>query len=233
MTAYKNILGAEALVNKYAEEFSVINNSIIELEAKKAELESQLDSSRERFTVESIEKNAATKRDLNLIIEYLGEARGQKEKIINEISGKVFDDAVEVISNHAKKSVYEHNNINKAIAEHIYQIRALYGELIRLETAEQGKIAAFAEDLKPYFESEEDFAAKNQGRSILSRLKEVGLRAGKIFHVIPEQSYYVKGALKADMSLSAIHLPKTTELNQLYQVDVENAKKQALKQVSR
>lgn len=228
MTTYKNINGAEALIKKYEEEFSIINNSIAELETKKAELESQLDGSRERFTVESIEKNAATKRDLNLITEYLVEANEQKSRIINEISGKVFDEAAEVISKHAKKSVYEHNGINKAIAEHLYKIRALYGELVRLEQVEQGKIGAFVEDLKPYFESEEEFAAKNQGRSILSRLKEVGLRAGKIFHVIPEQSYRVKGALKADNGLSSMTLPKETELNQLYQVDVETAKKSAL-----
>lgn len=37
MTTYETIAGAEELVKKYEDEFSVINNSIAELEKKKDE----------------------------------------------------------------------------------------------------------------------------------------------------------------------------------------------------
>ena len=229
MTKYETIAGAEELVKKYEEEFSVINNSIAELEKRKMKLEKSLDDSRERFTIESIEKNATAKRDLNLINQYLAEAETQKANIAKQVSTTVFDEAIAVLSEHGKTSVYKLNGMNKAIAEHLYQIRAIYAEMARLEQVEQSKVAAFYEDLKPFFEEEQDFIKRNAGRNILSRLKEVSFKGnGRIFHVMPEQSYLVKGALKADTSLQGINLPKAQELDALYQVDVEQAKKAAL-----
>lgn len=236
MTDYKDIKGASELVNKHQKAFETINTSIKELEAKKEALQGKLDNSDERFTVESIEKNAKTKQEYNLIGQYLKEAYIQKDNLSKESEAKAYLEARKILKEHKANTQFSQNHLNKAIVEHLYSIRALRKELSRLEQEEHRKVASFVDDLKPYMVDEDTFRQKNGGAEHLYILeREVFGYNREIFHAVPEISYRTRGLFKADVDPQAneTHLPTASKLNELYKVDVDKVNETAVKQVKK
>lgn len=237
MAIYSDIKGAAELVEKYKDEFTTINDSIKQLEERKAKLQEQLDSSKERFTLESIEKNANTKRDLNLVNQYLSEAKEQRAKLEKEIAPKAYEEARAVLSEHREVAWKKADHINKQIIEHLYIIRDLHKEQQAIDQEEQRKVRVFVNDLMPYLEDEETFRRKNGGQSPHHTLRAQAFHNRKnIVGSVPEKAYGVAGLLQFDSEIRGSivgRAPQPKELNERYNVDVEKAKKQAEKLVNK
>lgn len=215
MTKYNDIKGATELVNKYKDDFDTIESSIAELENRRTELEGKLDDSNDKFKLESIEKNAKTKQSLNLVNQYLKEAKQRKEELVKEANKSLVSEAKALVKEHRENVKNNHNDINKKIAESLYQARALQKEMDKLEYEELQKINSFITDLSPYFEDEAEFR-KTKGGMNQSQFIKYDLISGgsSIFTKFPEPVYYVKGLVKP-------YKNARMETNNRYEVDSE------------
>lgn len=149
MTNYNNIKGATELVNKYKEDFKTIDDSIAELESRKVELEGKLDDSNNKFKLENIAKDAKTKHSLNLVNQYLKEAKQRKEELVKETNKNLVSEAKALVKEHAESAKHNHNDINKKIVENLYQARELQKKMNALDSLERKKINDFIADLSP------------------------------------------------------------------------------------
>lgn len=193
MTNYNDIKGATELVNKYKEDFETIDSSIAELESRKVELEGKLDDSNNKFKLENIEKNAKTKHSLNLVNQYLKEAKQRKEELVKEANKNLVSEAKALVKEHAESVKHNHNDINKKIVEHLYQARELQKKMNELDSLERQKINDFIADLSPYFSDESEYRKTTGGRSQSQFITHDIATKGSIFTRVPEAVYYVKG----------------------------------------
>lgn len=222
MENYSEIKGAVELIEKYKQPYEIIISSINELEEKKEKLKNQLDDSIDRFTVKSIEKNSKTKRDLNLIDQYLKEAYNQKENMLKESKAKAESELISILKNHKNEIFYSQNDINKKIAELIYEARGLYKEFLKREQEENKKINDLIEAVVPYLDDEDTYRKNNGGQDALSKVRLAVLGGGgRLMHIIPEKSYRVQGLLKGDAPIKEFNLPETSVLNELYGVETK------------
>lgn len=220
MPAYETIKQATETVEKYKKEFASITTSIEKLNERKEELQKKLDGSTERFTLESIEKNATLKRDLNLVNQYLKEAQEQYKALKDKTKGEAYKDAVNVLKAHKEASRHKHKAKNKTIIEHLYAIRKLNEEIKADEAEEYKKINTFLADIAPYLEDDDIFRRTSGGRTATQKIKADTIPTA-LFHVVPEKAYGVTGLLKFNESVrnSLSNAPKVSKLNELYGVE--------------
>lgn len=192
MTTYNDIKGATELVEKYKADFETIDNSIAELEKRKLDLQGMLDNTIDKFKLESIEKNANNKHSLNLVNQYLKEAKQRKDELVREADKNLVDEAKQVILDHVESVKNNHNDINKMIAECLYEARILQQEMDKLNQEELQKINNLLNDLSPYFGDEAEFRKKTGGRNQAQYITH-GLK--KVFTQFPETAYYVRGLI--------------------------------------
>lgn len=229
MTNYNNIKGATELVNKYKEDFKTIDDSIAELESRKVELEGKLDDSNNKFKLENIAKNAKTKHSLNLVNQYLKEAKQRKEELVKEANKNLVSEAKALVKEHAESVKHNHNDINKKIVENLYQARELQKKMNALDSLERKKINDFIADLSPYFSDESEYRKTTGGRSQAQFITHDIATQRNIFTRVPEAAYYVQGLTKP--YLGAREKPNLSyrstaveDFNKLFGVDVDEIK---------
>ncbi|SJN20357.1 hypothetical protein FM115_01525 [Marinilactibacillus psychrotolerans 42ea] len=229
MTNYNNIKGATELVNKYKEDFKTIDDSIAELESRKVELEGKLDDSNNKFKLENIAKDAKTKHSLNLVNQYLKEAKQRKEELVKETNKNLVSEAKALVKEHAESAKHNHNDINKKIVENLYQARELQKKMNALDSLERKKINDFIADLSPYFSDESEYRKTTGGRSQTQFITHDIATKRNIFTRVPEAAYYVRGLTKpylgarekANLSYSSTVVE---DFNKLFGVDVDEIK---------
>lgn len=230
MIKYKEIKGAKELVESYRKDLKVIKKSLAELEKRKTVLEEKIGNSSDRFTLDSIEKNAKTKHELNLVKQYIAEAQNQKEQLNKEHQKNALKDVVSLLKTHKQENTYKHNDINKAMVEHLYAIRALYQKYQEIEKNEQEKVNAFILDLLPFLPETDRNGNPLNEYAYINDIKRQAFNSSKeIFHKLPETVYGVKGAVELDKDIYFNRAAKQVTPNVLdrrYKVDHEKATQQ-------
>lgn len=189
---YTDIKGATELINKFKENFDTMENSIVELENRKQELEKQLGTSTNRFKLSNIEKSTKTKQELNLINQYLKEAEQRKEELTSEANSTLVKEAKSILTKHVNEVRGNHNDLNRKIVECLYEARTLQKEMDIEEAKERKKINSFIADLTPFFNDEEAYRKTAWGKTQVQDINEVIARK-TVFAQVSEPVYYVKG----------------------------------------
>lgn len=188
MTKYEDIKGASELVNKYKEEFGLIDDSLNKLRERKKELEDEIGNDSERFTMESIEKNAKTKQELNQIKQYIKEAETQKENLIHKTHLNSYNEVVNVLKGHRKEVWNKHEQKNHEIINLLERAESIYNELLEEERAENRKGRAFIREMQPYLADRNPAGSKIGGNgSIISINRDALTGSGGVyFHRVPD-----------------------------------------------
>ncbi len=231
MTNYNEIKGASELVKKYEATYKVINNSIAELEKQKVELESGLDNSENQFTLESIEKNSKTKQRLNMINQYLKEAKSKKAELDKQTTNESYDKVKTILADNLKENAGKHDDINKQIIENLYKSRFLYRELLKLNAEENERVKAFIEDMSPFFVDIDTFRQHHAGQAPYDLLQSETMKGRTLrFNTVPQPAYYVSGLLKPAIENRDMTKPYGTmdEYNKMFGVDVAEQERKVL-----
>lgn len=207
---FKNIKGADQLIEELKSHLSELEQNISELNAHKKQLEESVHAmGTSRFDVAGMKASKFAQEEINLVDETLLQAEVERGEIIKSISKYAYENVQKILNEYVGSIRNTKMEENAQMIQKIHEIREIFKRMVQADREVVSEINDFIKEVDKFVDDEPIVKGGHVSlNSMLSQLRRTNFYDNKlaVLDVFNEADYSISGLL------SQKHQPSHHEL---------------------